>query len=204
MRTFTLDDILSFESRYRGHFVNCLSGYKAANVIGSKDANGHENLAIISSAVHIGATPPTMGFIFRPHTVPRHTLENIMDTGFFTVNHVDEKIYESAHQSSARYSKDESEFDATGLTPLYRDDFFAPFVQESPLQMGFRFVERVDIQHNPTHFIIGELVNVSFNDAALAGDGFIDLDKIGSLAISGLDSYHRVSTIERCSYAKAH
>ncbi|HBF47730.1 MAG TPA: flavin oxidoreductase, partial [Shewanella frigidimarina] len=47
-------------------------------------------------------------------SVPRHTFENIMQTGLYTINHVNQSIYEQAHQTSARYDKDESEFEATG------------------------------------------------------------------------------------------
>ncbi len=77
------DDIAAMDDRYRVFFVNALSGFKAAHLVGTTSATeeGQDNLALFSSVVHIGANPPLLGMISRPHTVPRHTLENIQATG---------------------------------------------------------------------------------------------------------------------------
>ena len=41
--SFTLDEILDFEQRYRAVFINSLSGFKSVNLIGTKDLNNNEN-----------------------------------------------------------------------------------------------------------------------------------------------------------------
>ena len=92
-KQFLESEIESLDKRYRANLINSLSGFKSANLLGTKDATGQENLAIISSAVHIGADPATMGVIFRPNTVPRHTYENILETKEFTVNHIAKEFY---------------------------------------------------------------------------------------------------------------
>ena len=33
-------------------------------------------------------------------------------------------------------------------------------------------------------------------------DGFVDIEKAGSMTVSGLDSYHKTNRIARLSYAK--
>ena len=131
---FTKQAIADLENRYRAHLINSLSGFKSANLIGTQDSNGQTNLAIVSSVFHLGAHPPLVGMIIRPHSVPRHTLENLLATKQYTINHVNKDIYNKAHQTSARYDKDESEFDATGLSTEYLNDFTAPFVKESKLK----------------------------------------------------------------------
>ena len=113
---FTKQVIAGLENRYRAHLINSLSGFKSANLIGTQDSNGQTNLAIVSSVFHLGAHPPLVGMIIRPHSVPRHTLENLLATKQYTINHVNKDIYNKAHQTSARYEKDKPEFDATGLS----------------------------------------------------------------------------------------
>ena len=92
-------------------FINSLSGYKSANLVGTKSKTGQENLSIVSSVVHLGANPPLMGFVVRPHSKdsPRHTFENLESTSFFTLNHVNDKIIKESHQTSARYPREVSE-----------------------------------------------------------------------------------------------
>ena len=122
---FTKGDIEALDKSNRTHLINSLSGFKSANLIGTQDLLGNTNLSIISSVIHLGAHPPLIGMIIRPHSVPRHTFENILQTGVYTVNQVNEAIYKQSHQTSARYDKNESEFDATGLTPEYLNNFTA-------------------------------------------------------------------------------
>ena len=116
---FTQANINALDSRTRAHFINSLSGFKSANLIGTQDQQGNTNLAIVSSVVHLGANPPLVAMIMRPHTVPRHTFENIKQTGVYTINQVNQSIFKQAHQTSARYDKHESEFEHTGLTTEY-------------------------------------------------------------------------------------
>jgi flavin reductase (DIM6/NTAB) family NADH-FMN oxidoreductase RutF len=125
-------DFVSLEKIFRTNLINSFTGFKSLNLIGTESEDGNSNLAIFSQVIHVGANPPYIGVLFRPNTVPRHTLENIIDTGFFTVNHVNEKFLESAHQTSARW--DISEFDAVNIEKEYKDGFYAPFVKESKIK----------------------------------------------------------------------
>ena len=51
---------------YRINLINSSSGYKSANLIGTKSSNGIENVAVFSSVTHIGSNPPLLGFFCRP------------------------------------------------------------------------------------------------------------------------------------------
>ncbi|MGI2176352.1 flavin reductase family protein [Shewanella ulleungensis] len=199
---FTKDRIDALETRTRAHFINSLSGFKSANLIGTQDIQGNTNLSIVSSVIHLGANPPLVGMIIRPHSVARHTFENILQTGFYTINQVNQSIYTQAHQTSARYDRDESEFDATGLTAEYLMGFKAPFVKESRLKYSVKLAEHQHLAINGTEFVIGEIVDVYVEDSAVEADGFIDLDIIETVAITGLDSYHTTAKLARLPYAK--
>jgi flavin reductase (DIM6/NTAB) family NADH-FMN oxidoreductase RutF len=174
------------EQRQRAHLINSLGGFKSVCLIGTTDNQRRTNLAIFSSIFHIGA----------------NTLSNILETGVYTINHLNESIYEQAHQTSARYPKEISEFDATGLTPEFKNAFQAPYILESKVQMGIRFRERIDLTINGTVMIIGEITDLYFPPECLAPDGFLDLEKAGTLTCSGLDSYHSTRFLARLPYAK--
>ena len=199
---FTKQQINELEQRFRTHLINSLSGFKSANLIGTQDKLGNTNLAIVSSVFHLGAHPPLVGMIMRPHSVPRHTFENIIETGVYTINQVNSKIYSQAHQTSARYDRDESEFDATGLKTEYLNDFNAPFVLQSILKYAVKIVEHQHLAINGTELVIGEIIDLHIDGAVVQEDGFIDLMSIQTVAVSGLDSYHTTQALSRLPYAK--
>ena len=194
--------IMEMEQRQRAHLVNSVGGFKSVCLIGTVDVLGNTNLAIFNSIVHIGANPPLISFIMRPDSVERHTLSNILSIGYYTINHLNVEIYKKAHQTSARYPKEVSEFDATGLTPEFKNNFNAPFVFESNIQLGIEFKERVNLTINNTIMIIGEIKEMYFPNNCLQDDGFLDIEKAGTIACSGLDSYHFTNRLERLPYAK--
>ncbi len=202
IKYFDAADFQAMEKRFRTTFFNSLSGFKSANLIGTQDTKGITNLSLVSSVVHIGANPPLMGFIMRPVSVQRDTYQNLLATGYFTINHVHEGIYAAAHQSSARYPAEISEFDAVGLNREFREAVKAPYVAESRLKIGLVFREQVNIHANETILLIGEVAEVIVSEDYVSEDGYIAIEEAGSLAISSLDGYHRTSSLGRFSYAK--
>ena len=198
----SLAQIMDLEIRQRANLINSSGGFKSVCLIGTKDSKSQSNLAIFSSVFHIGANPPLIAFIVRPDSAERHTLENIIETGFYSLNHIKESIYKKAHQSSARYPKEVSEFDAIGLSLEYKNNFLAPYVQESNIQMGLQLKERIDLKINGTILIIGEIQELYFPTDCWCEDGFLDIEKAGTITCSGLDSYHTSNRLDRLSYAK--
>jgi flavin reductase (DIM6/NTAB) family NADH-FMN oxidoreductase RutF len=190
------------EKQNRVHLINSIGGFKSVVLVGTKDADGLENLAVFSSLVHIGANPPLVALILRPSPPERDTLRNLLATGFYTINHVNESIYKQAHQTSARFDKNVSEFEEVGLTPEYKNNFFAPFVAESNVQLGITFKDKVDIQINDTTMIIGEIIQLYLPENAVKKDGFVNIELLNTITCSGLDSYHKTIQLDRLSYAK--
>lgn len=201
---FREEDLNQIESRRKTNLINSLSGFKSANLIGTRNLENQYNLAIFSSVIHIGANPPLMGFIQRPDSVERHTFENILATNEFTINAVSTNFIEKAHQTAARYSRSESEFEMVGLTPTLLDHFSAPFVKEAQLQIGLQLAEIVPITSNNTILVIGKIISIKFPKKALNSDGSISHTFIQSASITGLDTYHQAEKIAQFSYAKPH
>lgn len=179
----------NFHHIYRINLINSCSGYKSANLLGTKSDNNIENVAVFSSVTHIGSNPPMLGFFCRPTTVLRHTYENIKSTGLYTINHIHESILEDAHHTSAKYDADVSEFDKTSLISEYKNEFDAPFVKDAPLQLAMQYVEEYHIKANDTILVIGKILGLHVNDDLLENDGFINLSKAKVATINGLDGY---------------
>lgn len=187
---------------YRVQLINSVVGYKSVNLVGTQSVSGQHNLSIVSSVCHLGSNPPLLSMIIRPASVPRHTLQNIIDTGFYTLNHIAQSFYSQAHQTSARYPGDVSEFEAVGLAHEYHEGFLAPFVASSPLQMGMVLEEIIHLKCNDTQMVIGKIDHVNLTNAAIGEDGFINMQELGSVCVSGLDCYHAPQKLDRLAYAK--
>jgi len=201
-KTFTFHQIMDLPSRFRANLINKVSGYKPANLIGTQSKSGQTNLAIFNSVMHIGANPPYLGFILRPTTVARHTYENIQETGVYTINQITTAIHKKAHQTSAKYEREVSEFDAVGLTEFYQEDFHAPFVAESQIKIGLSFQEEQLIKCNDTRLIIGKIEHLILPEAAILEDGDVALEQLHTAAIAGLYNYYKPEHIGKYGYAK--
>lgn len=187
---------------YKINLINSCAGYKSANLIATKAADNQTNVAIFSSVTHIGSAPPLLGFFLRPTTVLRNTYENIMETGYYTINHIHQKILKDAHHTSAKYEKYISEFDVTDLETDYKDNFYAPFVKNCPVQLAMKYVEAYDIKANNTKLVIGEIQGLYIQENLLEKDGFINLSNGAIATINGLDGYAIPNLKQRFEYQR--
>lgn len=195
-------EIDQLEKRQRANLINSLSGYKSANLLGTISAKGQTNLALMSSVFHIGAHPPLVGALLRPHSVPRHSLENLKELGEYTLNMVTSSMYQKAHQSSARYPREQSEFSAVGLDEEYSSRLKAPYVAQSPVRTGLKLLDTQTLAVNDTVLVIGEIVELHIEPGLLGEDGHLDLNAADAVAVSGLDEYHCATSLARLAYAK--
>lgn len=202
MAEYSSFDIDQMHHLYRINLINSCSGYKSANLIGTKDNLGTSNVAVFSSITHLGSNPALLGFFLRPTTVRRDTYDNIQSTGTYTINHIHEDILEEAHHTSAKYDSQISEFDVTSLEEEYKDDFFAPFVKGSPIQMAMSYVEEYPIKVNNTILLIGKIEKLYVPDGLLDKDGFINLSKGKVATINGLDGYAVPKLRKRLEYQR--
>lgn len=199
----TKEDIQNTERIKRLNIINSITGIKPANLIGTISNDGKTNLAIFSSVIHLGSNPALIGFILRPdREAGQHTFDNIKDNGSYTINHIHESFIEQAHYTSAKFSRDESEFDKCALTEEFVADHKAPFVKESTLKMGMKIVQTIPIELNGTVLIIGEVEHLIIPDAAMDDQGQIDLSQPSDVGISGLNTYYKLEKIARFPYAR--
>ncbi len=195
-------DIEQTERIKRLNIINAVTGIKPANLIGTRSEDGEANVAIFSSVVHLGSDPALLGFVLRPqHEKPRDTYINIKSSGAYTINHVPISLIENAHFTSAKFPKKISEFERCGFTEEYLFDFHAPFVKESYLKIGLELVEEIPISSNRTIMMIGQIVHLEFPDEVMGEHGHLDLEKLETAGISGVDSYYQLRKKDQFPYA---
>ncbi len=199
---YSKEQLLSLNSRFRANLINSCTGYKSSNLLATKSQKGITNVAIFNSVVHIGSNPPMLGFILRPLTVKRNTYDNFKASGYFTVNQIPSTIIKNAHETSAKYDDDVSEFAKTHLTEEYINKFPAPFVKESHIKLGCRYLNEYEIKENGCLLIVGEVMDLYIPEDIVHEDGWVQLDKADTTAIIGLDGYALPRVIDRFSYAK--
>ena len=194
-------DILNTSRIKRLNLINSITGIKPANLIGTISKNGHSNLAIFSSIIHLGSNPALIGFITRPDKkVRRDTLINILETKYYTINHIHQDFIEQSHKTSGKFKKDESEFKTCNLTEDHLFDFPAPFLKESRIKMGLKLQNIINISDNDTKLIVGSIEHLFIDDVALENNGNINLELVNDVGIGGLNNYYRLEKIASYPY----
>ena len=202
MKHFSIEEIQGWERFFRANFVNSLSGFKPVSLIGTRNQNNINNLGVFSNIVHIGADPACIGFVNRPKEAAPHTIANIESNRYYTINHIHPTFVAKAHQASAKYPEEVSEFEAVGLTPVFKENFPAPFVGESLIQYALELSEIIPLKVNNSFFVIGKLLHAFVDESNVSKDGLIELSKASSLVSLGLDAYYLPSPVNRYAYAK--
>lgn len=194
--------LATMPSRHRATLINSLAGIRQAVLVGTRSKEGRSNLAIFNSLIHIGANPPMYGLLFRPDTVRRDTLSNILATGDYTLNYVKSADYRKAHQTSAKYDEFTSEFEACGFEEERSHESDAPFVKDAVVKIRMKFEQKTDIPLNGTMLLIGSVREIIIDESLVGEDGFVSLFKADPLLCSGLDAYYRAEFIGREKYAE--
>jgi flavin reductase (DIM6/NTAB) family NADH-FMN oxidoreductase RutF len=200
---YTKKDIIGMDMVPRLSLINSITGYKPGNLIGTKSESGATNLAIFSSVVHLGSDPALIAFIMRPMVGERHTMENILSTGFYTINHISTAIIERAHFTSADFPRDLSEFDRCKLTPQYIKSFYAPYVAESRIKIGMSLAETIPLKINNTIMVIGSVEHIILDSSYQKEDSSIDPIAAGTVCISGIDTYYKTEKLVTLPFVRS-
>lgn len=139
--------------------------------VGSVGSDGVRNLAPYSYFNVVAATPPTAIFSSgRPQGAPKDTLANVIATGEFTLNIVDETLTNSMHATSERFPADVDEFEAVGLTAVTGGVVSAPMVAEAAASLECKVCRVVDLGDPATASVVfGDIVAIHVADRVLDG-----------------------------------
>jgi flavin reductase (DIM6/NTAB) family NADH-FMN oxidoreductase RutF len=93
----------------------------------------------------------------------KHSLDNLLRTGEFVVNMVDEKIANGMHLSAAEFSQEVSEFEQAGFTVAPCKFVKHPRIAEAPASFECRLYQRIEVG-KVRDIIFGEVVHVHARD----------------------------------------
>jgi flavin reductase (DIM6/NTAB) family NADH-FMN oxidoreductase RutF len=140
--------------------------------IGSRAADGVNNLAPYSFFNAVSGDPPTV--VFSPGAgsgVRKDTADNVRASGEFTVNVVTTEVAEAMNATSATLPADEDEFGHAGLTVVESTMINAPRVGEAKAQMECRVTHQLHIgrEEGGSWLIVGEVVAFHIDPELLDG-----------------------------------
>ena len=147
-------------------------------LVSTLDAAGRGNLAPFSFFMMGGGNPLSLAFspLNNRRGEEKQTLRNIEATGEFVVNVVTRGMAERVNQASGDYADDVDEFDVAPFTREPSTLVRPPRVAESPAALECKLFEvvRHGAGAQAANYIIGEVVHVRVQDAALRADGLFD------------------------------
>lgn len=156
---------------------------------GTRSHDGIHNLAPFSFYNAFSSNPPVVGF----STIPREngnrkdSLQNVIDTGCFTLSCVSHDLAKPMSRSAALLEPEEDEFEHAGVTPVMGHAVDAPYVKEALLVFECRLLQVVSFGDQPGsgNLILGKVSHIHVDDSLYLEKGRIDfgkLDPVGRLA----------------------
>ena len=173
--------------------------------VGSRAADGTDNLAPFSYFMGVSTRPPSIAIsVARGRKgVLKDTAANILETEVFTVSMVSHRLVTPMVQTSLPEGPDVSEFRANGLESVEGDLVNAPRPADALAAMECRLVHAHDMQS--THLLVGEVLRYHIDDAILRtderGHAVVDLAGLDPIGRLGSYDYCRVTDVFE---AKAH
>lgn len=155
---------------------------------GTRSKSGVNNLAPFSFYNCFSSKPPIVGFSTLPRADGRKkdTLQNVEDSGCFTLNCASHKLVKQMSRSAALLEPEEDEFVYAGLTAAQALHINAPYVAEALLVFECTLHDIIRFGSGPGsgNLILGEIRYMHIEDS-LYHNGRVDfgtLDPVGRLA----------------------
>lgn len=110
-----------------------------------------------------------VSFSARSDGKPKHSFANLMRTGSFVVNLVDEPIANGMHLSSAEVPEEVSEFVEAGFTVAPCTRVPHPRIAEAPVAFECRLYQHIPVGH-ARDLVLGEVLVVHSRDGVIDPD----------------------------------
>ena len=166
--------------------------------IGSRSADGVDNLAPFSFFMGVSADPPLIAVSIARGRGGRlkDTARNVLETGAFSVSMVERPQLEAMHQTGADWPG--PEFDAVGVRRLACDQIPCPRPAGARVALECALHKADDL--GSTHLILGRVLRFHVDRALWRPDptgagGIVTLDGYDPVARLGGDSYAALGAI---------
>ena len=132
--------------------------------VGTISASGIHNIAPFSYFMPIGSAPPTVAFSSAKdrYGKEKNTLDNILETGVFTLSMVTADLIDAMNATSATVPANVSEFEETGLTAVTGTWVNAPYVGEAHVTSECRVLQTIPLGN--TTLVIGEILGFHMSE----------------------------------------
>tara|TARA_Y100000768_G_C23982801_1_gene686880 strand:+ start:1969 stop:2577 length:609 start_codon:yes stop_codon:yes gene_type:complete len=195
-------DINRLDKSYKINLINSIVGAKSANLVSSLSRQGVDNIAVFSSVIHLGSTPPLVGFIIRPQeTRITDTYRNIKYLKRYGISSISSKMIAKSHLTSKKTESAESEYELFNIEKDYIDNFPVPFAKESQIKIGLKFIEEKFIV-NKCRLIVGEVEIVKIN-SSITKNGNLNFEKDDGITITGISTYNKIKDPIEMPYVKS-
>ncbi len=153
--------------------------------IGSRDANGVNNLAPFSFFNMVSGSPPTLLFTTGMTMRVKDSLANVRASGVFTVNVVTEEVATAMNVTSDSFPPGVDEFTAAGLTSIEGEAVAAPMVAEAKANFECVVTHIHEVGEGPAASVVfGEVLRFHVAESLLDGTriDLAGLKAVGRLA----------------------
>ena len=159
-------DALALNERYK--LLTGLVFPRPIGLISTYSENGVANCAPYSFFNAVCEDPMLVvaSFSARFDGKRKHSLANIVRTGSFVVNLVDEQIANGMHISSAELPEEVSEFGEAGFTPAPCKLIAHPRIAEAPVSFECRLFQRIEVG-TAREIVLGEVLYMHARDGLI-------------------------------------
>lgn len=162
----------------------------------SVSGSGVLNAAPYSFFNAMGSAPPVVAIGFEPTAEEgvKDTPSNILETGEFVVNIVDEAMAYQMNQAAATLPPDVDEIALAGLETVASLEVKAPRLKATPMAMECRLLDKTELAGGGV-IIIGEVLHFHLRDEAVTSiDPLrIDIDEVAPIARLNGPHYARIT-----------
>jgi flavin reductase (DIM6/NTAB) family NADH-FMN oxidoreductase RutF len=144
-----------------------------------------DNLAPYSFFNAAAYTPPQVTFA---STGVKDSLRNVLDTGCFAVNIVEEAMLDAMNATSEQLPREVDEFDRAGVRRVPCVTIPCPRVEGAPAVLECRLVQEVMLLGRDNVLVIGEVTGIHLRDDCLV-DGRFDVTRFRPVARMGYRDY---------------
>lgn len=150
-----------------------------AVLVSAADKEGNSNLLTIAWAGTICSDPPMVSISVRPERYSYHMIE---ETGEFVINLTTEALAYATDYCGVKSGKDVDKWKACGLHRIPGEKVGVPMVEESPVNLECRVVEKKELGSH--HMFLAKVVAVHVDERYMDETGRFHLNDAKPLVYS--------------------
>ena len=143
------------------------------------DKNGSANIITVAWAGTICTNPPMVSISVRPERYSYHMIE---ERGEFVINLTTEELVKACDYCGVVSGRDVDKFKEMNLTPFMVENCSVPAIEESPVNIACRVVEKKELGSH--HMFLAEVVSVTVDESHMNETGKFLINELGLVMYS--------------------